>query len=102
MSAHDRFAATELINRWWFNYDEGHLEALDELLADDCHLSSRTELGTHPTRTSSDPTAAGATMRWPGPKSTAGIARIRFATMPRTSTSSPSVATSSTSTPTCS
>jgi hypothetical protein len=48
MSAHDRFAATELINRWWFNYDEGHLEVLEELLADDCHLSSRTELGTHP------------------------------------------------------
>jgi SnoaL-like domain len=48
MSVHDRFAATELINRWWFNYDEGNLAVLDGLLADDCHLSSRTELGTHP------------------------------------------------------
>ena len=48
MSVHDRFAANELINRWWFNYDEGNLAVLDELLADDCHLSSRTELGTHP------------------------------------------------------
>jgi hypothetical protein len=48
MSAHDRFAAHELIHRWWFNYDEGNLEVLEELLADDCHTSSRTELGTHP------------------------------------------------------
>ena len=45
---HDRFAAHELIHRWWFHYDEGHLEVLDGLLADDCHTSSRTELGTHP------------------------------------------------------
>jgi hypothetical protein len=48
MSAHDRFAANELINRWWWNYDEGHLAVLEELLTDDCHTSSRTELGTHP------------------------------------------------------
>ena len=29
MTAHDRFAAHELIHRWWFNYDEGHLDVAD-------------------------------------------------------------------------
>jgi len=48
MSVHDRFAAHELIHRWWFNYDEGHLDVLAGLLTDDCHATSRTELGTHP------------------------------------------------------
>ena len=48
MSVHDRFAAHELINRWWFNYDEGYLDVLEGLLADDCHLQSRTEPGHHP------------------------------------------------------
>ena len=48
MTIHDRFAAHELIHQWWFNYDEGHLDVLERLLTDDCHLSSRTELGTHP------------------------------------------------------
>jgi len=48
MSGHDRFAAHELINRWWFTYDEGRLEVIESLLTDDCHTSSRTELGTHP------------------------------------------------------
>jgi len=46
--AHDRLAAHELIHRWWFNYDEGHLDVLAGLLTDDCHLISRTELGNHP------------------------------------------------------
>ncbi len=48
MSAHDHLAAHELIHRWWFNYDEGNLDVLEALLTDDCHTSSRTELGTHP------------------------------------------------------
>jgi len=48
MTDHDHFAAHELINRYWFNYDEGHLEVCEQLLTEDCHLSSRTELGTHP------------------------------------------------------
>jgi hypothetical protein len=48
MSAHDRFAAHELIHRWWFNYDEGNLDVLEGLMTDDCHTSSRTELGIHP------------------------------------------------------
>jgi hypothetical protein len=45
---HDRFAAHELVHRWWWLYDEGHLDVLEDLVADDCHTSSRTELGTHP------------------------------------------------------
>ena len=48
MTRHDRFAAHEFINRYWFNYDEGHLDVLAGLLTDDCHLSSRTETGQHP------------------------------------------------------
>jgi hypothetical protein len=47
MTIHDRLAAHELISKWWFNYDEGHLDVCEQLLTDDCHLSSRTELGTH-------------------------------------------------------
>jgi len=45
---HDRMAIHELVHRWWINYDEGHLDVLADLLTDDCHCSSRTELGTHP------------------------------------------------------
>jgi hypothetical protein len=48
MTVHDRFAAHELVHRWWFNYDEGHLDKCEDMLTEDCHLSSRTELGTHP------------------------------------------------------
>src|SRR5687767_14090646 len=45
---HDHFAAHELIHRWWYNYDEGNLGVLGDLLTEDCQTSSRTELGTHP------------------------------------------------------
>ena len=31
MLVHDHFAAHELINSWWFNYDEGHLDLLTDL-----------------------------------------------------------------------
>ncbi len=48
MAPHDHFAIHQLINRYWFLYDEGRLDELAALLADDCHLSSRTDLGTHP------------------------------------------------------
>jgi hypothetical protein len=48
VSGHDRFAAQELIHKWWYNYDEGNLAVLEGLLTEDCHTSSRTELGTHP------------------------------------------------------
>jgi hypothetical protein len=34
MASHDRLAAHEFIHRWWFNYDEGHLEVLARLLTD--------------------------------------------------------------------
>ncbi len=48
MPSHDRFAAHELIHRYWFLYDEGRLDELAALLTDDCHLRSRTETGSHP------------------------------------------------------
>jgi len=48
VTTHDRFAAHELIHRWWVNYDEGNLGVLRDLLADGCHLSSRTDRGQHP------------------------------------------------------
>jgi hypothetical protein len=48
MTRHDRLAAHELINRYWFLYDEGHLDVLAGLLTEDCHLCSRTETGLHP------------------------------------------------------
>ena len=48
MTRHDRFAAHEFINRYWFNYDEGHLDVIAGVLTDDCHFSSRTETGLHP------------------------------------------------------
>jgi 3-phenylpropionate/cinnamic acid dioxygenase small subunit len=47
MTTHDRFAAHEFIHRYWVEYDEGNLDALRTLLADDCHLRSRTETGKH-------------------------------------------------------
>jgi 3-phenylpropionate/cinnamic acid dioxygenase small subunit len=48
MTPHDRFLAHEFINRYWFLYDEGRLDVLADLLTEDCHLRSRTELGQHP------------------------------------------------------
>jgi hypothetical protein len=48
LTVHDHFAAHQLVHRWWFTYDEGRLDELAGLLADDCHLSSRTETGQHP------------------------------------------------------
>jgi hypothetical protein len=48
MVTHDRFAAHEFVNRYWFTYDEGRLDVLAGFLAEDCHLRSRTETGTHP------------------------------------------------------
>lgn len=48
MPAHDRFAAHELIHRYWFLYDEGRLDELAAVLAPDCRLRSRTETGQHP------------------------------------------------------
>jgi SnoaL-like domain len=66
MNEHDHLAAHEVVQKWWFNYDEGHLDVCEGLLADDCHLSSRTELGTHPHEEfiRSDSHGREAAMRW--------------------------------------
>ena len=48
MTRHDRFAAHELINRYWLTYNEGHLDVLEGFLTEDCHLRSHTETGLHP------------------------------------------------------
>ena len=48
MTQHDRFAAHEFINRYWFLHDEGHLDVLAGLLTEDCYLRSRSETGQHP------------------------------------------------------
>ena len=66
MSAHDRFAAHEFVHRWWFDYDEGHLDRLAGLVTDDCRLRSRTERGDHPHEAfiASDNTGAEAAMAW--------------------------------------
>jgi hypothetical protein len=36
----------ELLARWWFNYDNGELDALPQLLTDDTVLRVRTDSGT--------------------------------------------------------
>lgn len=66
MVLHDRFAAHELVNRYWFLYDEGRLGELAGLLANDCHLRSRTETGEHPFEEfiASDSTGLEAAMAW--------------------------------------
>lgn len=48
MAAHDHFAAHELVHRYWFHYDEGHLDVIEGLLLEECHVTSRTETGQHP------------------------------------------------------
>jgi hypothetical protein len=42
----DAAAVTELVNRWWFNYDQGHFDVMESLLTDDVHFSCRTSSGT--------------------------------------------------------
>jgi hypothetical protein len=66
MTIHDHLAAHEFINRYWYSYDEGYLDVLADLLADDCHLSSRTESGQHPFEEfiRSDNHGRGAAMAW--------------------------------------
>jgi hypothetical protein len=39
-------AIQDLVGRWWFNYDEGNFQVLEELLTDDVHFSCRTDSGT--------------------------------------------------------
>jgi hypothetical protein len=66
VTAHDRLAVHEFIHRWWVNYDEGRLDVLESVLAEDCHTSSRTELGIHPHEQfiASDNRGREATMAW--------------------------------------
>jgi SnoaL-like domain len=35
----------ELINRWWFNYDQGQFETLASLLTEDVHFTVRSDTG---------------------------------------------------------
>jgi hypothetical protein len=44
----DRFAAVEALHRWYVNYDEGRLDALDRLVTDDVHFTGRSDTGDHP------------------------------------------------------
>ncbi len=48
MTEHDRGLINEAIGRYWVHYDEGQFDILASMLTEDCHTSSRTELGTHP------------------------------------------------------
>jgi len=66
MTTHDRFAIHELIHRYWFHYDEGHLDVVAGLLHEDCHVTSRTETGQHPFEEfiASDNRGRDAVMEW--------------------------------------
>jgi hypothetical protein len=39
-------ALSDLLGRWWFNYDEGDFSVLSSLLTDDIHFTCRTDTGT--------------------------------------------------------
>jgi len=66
LTIHEPSAVAEFIGRYWFHYDEGHLDVVRTYLADDCHLVSRTELGTHPFEhfIASDNRGVDAAMAW--------------------------------------
>src|SRR4051812_14334701 len=102
MPGHDHFAVQEFIQRYWFHYDEGHLDVLRTFLADDCHLASRTELGTHPFESfiASDNVGIEAAMAWT--KDTGSTVRIRCGTWRSTCGCAPNVVTRSTWSRTCS
>src|SRR2546421_12759803 len=59
-------AIQDLVARWWFNYDEGNFEVLDELLTDDVHFSCRTDSGTtaYEEFVRADQTGRSAVMAW--------------------------------------
>jgi hypothetical protein len=44
-TAIDIASVQEVIGRWWFNYDEGHFDALTDMLTDDAHFTCRTDTG---------------------------------------------------------
>ena len=37
---------TDLLGRWWFNYDEGNFDVLADLLTEDVHFTCRTDTDT--------------------------------------------------------
>jgi SnoaL-like protein len=41
----DVAAVSELLGRWWFNYDQGNFDVLETLLTDDVRFSCRTDSG---------------------------------------------------------
>jgi SnoaL-like protein len=42
----DSSTVTELVGRWWLNYDEGNFDVLASLLTEDAHFTCRTDTGT--------------------------------------------------------
>lgn len=66
MAVHDLATITAFVNRYWYHYDEGHLDVVRTFLTDDCHFVSRTELGTHPHEAfiASDNAGVDAVMAW--------------------------------------
>ena len=42
----DPAAVTNVLSKWWFNYDEGIFEALPDLLTEDVHFTCRTDTDT--------------------------------------------------------
>jgi hypothetical protein len=42
----DPNALTDLLGKWWFNYDEGHFDVLAGLLTDDVRFTCRTDTDT--------------------------------------------------------
>jgi hypothetical protein len=39
-------AVQDLMGAWWFEYDEGHFDALAAMLTEDCHFTVRTDTDT--------------------------------------------------------
>lgn len=44
----DTFQAVSALHRWYVNYDEGRLDALEAMLTEDAVTRSRTDTGKHP------------------------------------------------------
>lgn len=45
---HDRLAIHELVQRWWFVYDEGDFDAWEDMFTEDVRFTTRTDTGDHP------------------------------------------------------
>lgn len=65
-AVHDLVAAHQAIHRWYFLYDEGHLDVCATMVTEDCWFSSRTETGRHPHEQfiASDSRGRDAAMAW--------------------------------------